>query len=145
MKAHLLLLPLLVTAAACSSSSAPSSQPTSGDDGGSTAAQDAAAPDGGDTWASWGQGFFATYCVECHGPSDPTMRDYTKHADVVRDKDTIRCGVAAAQSPAWSCPPFPPPRQFPITDDARHQPQADGRPARARRGVDRRGLSVSAA
>lgn len=123
MKAYLLLLAGLATAAACSSSSAPSSQPTGGDDGGSTAAQDAAAPDGGDTWASWAQGFFATYCVECHGPSDPTMRDYTKYADVLRDKDTIRCGVAAEQPQAWSCPPFPPPRQFPITDDAGTNPK----------------------
>jgi hypothetical protein len=123
MKAYLLLFAGLMTAAACSSSSAPSSQPTGADDGGTTPGQDAAAPDGGDTWVSWGRGFFATYCVECHGPSDPTMRDYTKYADVVRDKDVIRCGIAATQAPAWSCPPFPPPRQFPITDEAGTNPK----------------------
>jgi hypothetical protein len=71
-----------------------------------------------DTWASWAQGFFAKYCIECHSARDPQGRNYTVQTNVVRDKLLIRCGVAAAQDPAWGCASFPPAKQFPINDAA---------------------------
>ncbi len=51
------------------------------------------------------------------------MRDYRTLADVVKDKDTIRCGIATEQPAAWGCGSFPPPRQFPISDDAGTNPK----------------------
>ena len=77
----------------------------------------------GDTWASWGQGFFATYCVECHAASDPTGRDFTQQSVVVANKDTIRCGVCVQQDPGWSCPANLPAEQFPILDAAKTNPK----------------------
>ncbi len=130
---------VLAAGVACSSSSSPTTQHDSGaadtatgsgDAGpsGDTGASgdagdagDAASSDSGkagDTWYSYAQGFFSTYCVECHNARDPQSRDYTAKADVVRDKDVIRCGTSAVQEPSWSCAAFPPPKQFPITDDA---------------------------
>jgi hypothetical protein len=126
MMRYVVLFASVATAAACSSSSAPSSQTASTEDAGGSASgwdENAAVPDGGDTWVGWEQGFFAKYCVECHSANDPTMRDYTKQADVVRDKDAIRCGIATEQPPAWGCGTFPPPRQFPISDDAGTNPK----------------------
>lgn len=64
-----------------------------------------------DTWESYAQGFFDDYCVECHGPSD-TNRDYSTFADVERDADTIRCGVATTQLDG--CGASPAPEQFPV-------------------------------
>lgn len=80
-------------------------------------------PPGGDTWASWDQGFFAKYCVECHAASDPQMRDYRSLANVAKERDTIRCGIATEQPMAWACASFPPPRQFPISDQAGTNPK----------------------
>jgi hypothetical protein len=98
------------------------------DEGGSA---EASAADGGDTWASWAQGFFATYCIECHAASDPTGRNYTIQANVERDKREIRCGVAAVQDPAWGCASFPPAKKFPISDPAGTNPKpSDGERAR---------------
>jgi hypothetical protein len=70
--------------------------------------------DGGDTWDSWAQGFFATYCVPCHAANDSTGRDFRSKSIVVSQRLEIRCGVAAVQDPSWACAAFPPPRQFPI-------------------------------
>jgi hypothetical protein len=90
------------------------------------------ATDAGDTWDSWAQGFFTTYCVECHSASDTTGRDYTLKADVVRDKLEIRCGVSAMQDPSWSCNAFPPPKQFPIDNATKTNPKpTDAERARA--------------
>jgi hypothetical protein len=104
--ARLALLPLpallALAAFACSSSSGTTSQ--SGTDA------------GGDTWTSYAQGFTATYCVECHGPSDPTGRDFTQYAKVAAAKAEIRCGVATSQDTSWGCASFPPAEQFPISD-----------------------------
>jgi hypothetical protein len=93
--------------------------------GADLAASDLAAADlatagsdgGGDTWASFAQGFFASYCVSCHSPggSDPNGgKDFTQYASVLANAPTIRCGVAVTQDPSWSCAAFPPPKQFPI-------------------------------
>jgi hypothetical protein len=64
-----------------------------------------------DTWESYAMGFFTSYCTECHGAGD-AQRDYSTRDDVVRDKDTIRCGVGTVKYPG--CAAFPPPSQFPI-------------------------------
>lgn len=113
--------------AACSSSSGTTTPATA--DSGTPPPGDAAS--GGDTWASFGQGFFATYCVECHGAGN-AKRDYTTLANVTRDKNEVRCGVAATQDPSWSCGAFPPPKQFPISDAAGTNPKpSDADRARA--------------
>ena len=112
------LVALLAAAAlACSSTSKPSSS-----------ARDAGpawAPDGPDTdtWGSWAQGFFTTYCVECHAASDPKGLDFTQHSLVVASASTIRCGVAVQQDPSWGCPANLPAGQFPISDSSGHNPK----------------------
>lgn len=54
---------------------------------------DDAMPDAaGDTWTTFGQGFMSTYCVECHSGG---ARDYQSIADVMRDAQKVRCGVAS--------------------------------------------------
>lgn len=79
------------------------------DAGGST--PDAATLDagGGDTWASYAEGFFATYCVECHAESP---RDFRSMDDVRANAAAIRCGVSDVA--LGDCGAWPPPRQFPI-------------------------------
>jgi hypothetical protein len=100
-------------------------------DAGTSADADAGTP-AGDTWDSWAQGFFATYCVECHTASDPTGRNYTLMADVVHDKLEIRCGVSATQDPSWMCAAFPPAKQFPIDNATKTNPKpTDAERARA--------------
>jgi hypothetical protein len=97
-----------------------------GDDASPETASDAPpSGDAGDTWANYAEGFFMTYCVECHNPTllaqNKTMRDYTTSVDVVRDKATIRCGVAPTQ--LSGCSGNPAPRQFPISDSAGTNPK----------------------
>jgi predicted CXXCH cytochrome family protein len=99
-----------VLLASCSASSPPatSAAPLAGDGGspeGSTA---------GDTWTTYAAAFFQTYCTACHNAHDSTGRDYTVQANVAKDKEPMRCGVAAMQDPTWSCTASPAPRQFPI-------------------------------
>jgi len=137
MRVHLLLVPALtvVGSLACSSSggdhpglaSGAGGAPGSGgaiqggsggavpDGGGGSAA---AVADGGsnDTWASFAQGFFATYCVSCHGASD-SARDFRTIDHVRRDAALIRCGIATTK--LAGCGSFPPPRQFPIGTGAK--------------------------
>jgi hypothetical protein len=74
------------------------------------------APDGPDTdtWASWGLGFFSTYCVECHNANDSKGLNFGSQTIVAANRDAIRCGVSVSQDPSWSCPSSPPARQFPI-------------------------------
>ena len=76
-----------------------------------------------DTWASWAQGFFTKYCVECHGASNPEGLDFGEQSIVVANKDTIRCGVCVSQDSSWSCPASPPAKQFPISDSAGTNPK----------------------
>jgi hypothetical protein len=121
MKPHALAGLLVVSsalAAACSSSSSPSSG-TSSSGASSSGGVDAS----GDTWVSWAQGFFSTYCVECHSSSNPTGRDFTQQSIVVANKDTIRCGVCVQQDPSWGCPASPPAEQFPIFDSTKSNPK----------------------
>lgn len=92
-----------------------------GSDGGTSAASGTGGNGSTDTWTSYAQGFFATYCVECHGASDPDGRDFTKLSVVQAQKAEIRCGVApVVLSP---CTGFPPPKQFPISNAAGTNPK----------------------
>lgn len=106
MKALLFAATLL----ACSSGT-PS--PDAGDD--ASTASDSIASDGAtDTWVSYAQGFFATYCTSCHDASDSTGRDFTMQSIVETNKLTIRCGVCVTQDTSWSCAASPVAKQFPI-------------------------------
>jgi len=69
---------------------------------------DAAAPV--DTWSSFAQGFFATYCVECHSTSP---KDFNLLADVRASAPRIRCGTSDVTL-ATCTPSSPRARQFPI-------------------------------
>jgi uncharacterized membrane protein len=103
----------LVLLAACSSSDAPSG-PSAGTGGSSGAPSDS----GSDTWSSFAQGFFATYCVSCHDGTkttngSPIVGDFRNLADVMQHKTEIRCGVATSvvagcEQSHW------PPKQFPV-------------------------------
>ncbi len=64
----------------------------------------------GDTWTSYAQGFFSTYCVPCHAADPP--RDYRTIDNVRRDAAEIRCGVTPTA--LSDCTGFPPPKQFPV-------------------------------
>jgi len=80
-------------------------------DGGAPDAGEDAGTVAGDTWANWAQGFFETYCTECHAGG---RRDYTTITEARRDVDTIRCGVSPEVE--MGCGSFPRPRQFPVGD-----------------------------
>jgi hypothetical protein len=100
-------------------SSCASSAPTGGGAASSGEAGSPGSPEAGataDTWANYAQGFFRMYCISCHNAQDPTGRDYSMQAIVLKDKAVMRCGVAAVQDPSWNCapPPAPQARQFPI-------------------------------
>ncbi|NRA32973.1 MAG: hypothetical protein HRU17_06495 [Polyangiaceae bacterium] len=88
-----------------------------GDEGSGKADEQPATHSGGvasaDSWSNYASGFFASYCVECHGAGDRS-RDSTTLAEVERDLPSIRCGVSSV--PIDSCGDWPPPRQFPIGD-----------------------------
>ncbi len=75
-----------------------------------------------DTWSNYAEGFFATYCVECHGAGS-TKRDYTTIDDVIRDQQLISCGVSPTA--LAGCPSFPPPGQFPIDNATKTNPKPD--------------------
>lgn len=62
-----------------------------------------------DTWSSFAEGFFATYCTECHAGG---TRDYRTIDEVRRDADSIACGVSPTMLDG--CGSFPAPRQFPV-------------------------------
>jgi hypothetical protein len=116
----------LTGVAACSSGQAGNGTGgTGGGAGGGTTATTAASGTGGsgstDTWTSYAQGFFAMYCVECHGASDPDGRDFTKLSVVQAQKAEIRCGVAPVV--LSGCSGFPPPKQFPISNAAGTNPK----------------------
>ena len=112
MNVRFLALLGVVGGAACSSNSspAPAGEATS-DAAPSDSGAEASA---GDSWSSFAQGFFATYCTSCHNSADTTGRDFSVQANVEKEKLVIRCGVAVAQDPSWSCAASPAPKQFPI-------------------------------
>lgn len=68
----------------------------------------------GETWATFAQGFFATYCSECHSAAP---RNYTTITDIQRDAISIRCGVSDVRLDG--CAPSPSPRLFPVGPGAR--------------------------
>jgi hypothetical protein len=76
------------------------------------------------TYASFAQGFFASYCVSCH-PSASSTRDFTQYGVIQLNSHDIACGVSPTALPG--CSGTPAPGQFPIgtgphpTDDARNQ------------------------
>lgn len=66
-----------------------------------------------DTWTSFAQGFFTSYCTRCHSPGGQgSAQDFRDYAMVVASADAIRCGVAPMREPG--CGSSPSPRQFPI-------------------------------
>jgi hypothetical protein len=83
------------------------------------------APDGPDTdtWGSWAAEFFATYCISCHGASDPKGLDFGTQSIVAANRDLIRCGVCVAQEASWDCPSDLPAKQFPISNSAGNNPK----------------------
>jgi cytochrome c551/c552 len=104
---------LTFLAFACSSTPGPSATGSGIHDAGSSA-------DGpnvvatADTWTSYVSGFFTKYCTSCHNAQDTTGRDYTVLANVMKDKASMRCGVAVTQDPSWNCAASPAAKQFPI-------------------------------
>jgi hypothetical protein len=124
-------LTALPTLAACSSGSSSAGNTPGGPtgDASTNGGEDASytVPEGGITWDDWGQGFFAQYCVECHGASNPDGLDFGQQSIVVTNKDLIRCGVCVAQDPSWACPSNLPAKQFPISNSAGTNPKpSDG-------------------
>jgi len=115
------LLAVGLLAAACSSGSSTGSG--SGSISGSSSGSASGSDSGPDTWASWGQGFFSKYCVECHAPGNAKGLDFTQHSVVTANKDEIRCGVSVQQDASWNCAAFPPAKQFPISDSAGTNPK----------------------
>ena len=97
----------------------------SGADGSTDGAADATA--GADTWGSWAEGFFTSYCNSCHSPGGSGVRmgmlDFTMYDLVVANAAEIRCGTAAALEPG--CTGFPPPAQFPIACPCPSDPERD--------------------
>ena len=77
----------------------------------------------GVTWSNFAEGFFESYCWECHGAGDP-QRDYTTIAGIMVESNTIRCGTAPVGAMLMGCAGEPPESQFPVgqatpTDDER--------------------------
>ena len=102
---------LAIALASCSSSGTAThvnNTASTGSDSGSEAGA------GADTWTSYAQGFFTMYCTSCHDAEDPTGRNFMVQTNVENEKLVIRCGVAVAQDPGWSCGASPTPKQFPI-------------------------------
>src|SRR5262249_22319329 len=76
---------------------------------------------GTDTWGNYAQGFFATYCVECHSPTVNPVNDFTQYAMAKKFAPIIRCGVAPTL--LSGCSGSPPPKQFPIFDSTKSNPK----------------------
>jgi hypothetical protein len=93
-----------------------------GDDGSSEmAGSDAGAVDAeaaGDTWTSFARDFFATYCVACHNDDPTHLRNYTMLADVRRDMEMLRCGIAPSALPGCTAA-LALPASFPVGDGPR--------------------------
>jgi hypothetical protein len=115
------VLGLLAVVAACSSGQDAVGTSGSGGTGAGGGTTGTGGTPSTDTWASYAQGFAATYCVECHGASAPTGLDFTVLADVQMKKAEIRCGVAPTL--LSGCSGFPPPKQFPISNAAGTNPK----------------------
>ena len=109
------------TAGSTSSSAGEGGAAASGSGGATTSASGGGAGGPpGDTWTSYAMGFFATYCVECHGAGD-ALRDYTTYEDVSAESAEIRCGVTAVD--LSDCSGFPPPSQFPVDNATASNPK----------------------
>jgi hypothetical protein len=108
-----------------------------GDAGGDTATPPGEGGGSGDTWNNFAKGFSKTYCVECHNPTKPNpaidpKQDFNIYADVKGLDSTIRCGVAPAGQVQSGCPTgpkaFPPPGQFPISNEMGSNPSVGTNP-----------------
>ena len=77
----------------------------------------------GDTWDSYAQGFFASYCVSCHNDdnSGTATRDYHDFDVVSSERDKIACGVSKSQADwtARGCSGTPAAKQFPAGSGAK--------------------------
>lgn len=103
---------------------------TSSNDGSTSAGSSGSADSSGGstgaagvTWGNFAEGFFESYCWECHGAGDP-LRDYTTIAGIMVEANAIRCGTAPVGAMLTGCEGEPPESQFPIgatipTDDER--------------------------
>ena len=117
---RLLILPSLAALLACSSSSPPVDAGQDAPVTDSPAAMDVASEASSDTWASYANGFFQTYCDGCHmagsslEPSMPSSLYFTSQANVEANKAVIRCGVCVTQDSSWGCAASPVAKQFPI-------------------------------
>jgi hypothetical protein len=78
---------------------------------------------GSDSWSSYAQGFFASYCVSCHNDDNAGVaaRDLHQRAVVDAEADEIACGLSKSSSD-WNgrgCMGFPLARQFPAGNGAK--------------------------
>lgn len=55
--------------------------------------EDPVAVDASLTWASWGDGFFATYCTSCHSVGTPDRRGAPEGVDFDSEADVIAWGA----------------------------------------------------
>lgn len=73
-------------------------------------ASDSDATPPGDTWTTFAEPFFVTYCVDCHSVSP---KNFNLIDDVRALAPRIRCGVSDVVLPLCTAS-SPSPRQFPI-------------------------------
>jgi hypothetical protein len=78
---------------------------------------------GSDSWGSYAQGFFSSYCVSCHNDDNAGVaaRDLHQRAVVDAEADEIACGLSKSSSDwnARGCMGFPLARQFPAGNGAK--------------------------
>jgi hypothetical protein len=79
-----------------------------------------------DTYASFAEGFFSSYCTSCHGPGGSVSYiDLSIYAGVVEEQATIRCGVSPVQLDDCGAAPGLYRPRFPVGPGAR--PEDDER------------------
>ncbi|HEX5101170.1 MAG TPA: hypothetical protein VFV94_16780, partial [Polyangiaceae bacterium] len=78
----------------------------------------------GDTWETFAQGFFESYCVSCHNDdnSGVAARNFHDVARVSSEQEAIACGVSKSQAD-WTergcTSDLPSPKQFPAGNGAK--------------------------
>jgi hypothetical protein len=83
--------------------------------GAGTAASGGGGASPGDTWATFAEGFFGSYCTSCH-PNQPASaeQDFTQYAEVFQYRNEIGCGVRPIEVPDPQPSCAYPAEQFPI-------------------------------